>query len=378
MRQAAPRCPVFAQRRAAVEPDEHRTGRAIWRPARPVRKRAAREYRIKDRNVNTALSTPIACEPIRPTRIVPSLSEDVARGLFGAPRTLPPKYFYDERGSLLFDRICDVPEYYPTRTESALLQRIAREVIETARPERIVELGSGTSRKTRHLFDACAELECHPAYAPVDVCDEVLVASGEALSEDYPWLDVRPFVGDYTAGLGNLPRRATRDLVVFLGGTIGNFTREQATDFLRELRAMLAPGDTLLLGADRVKEPDVLHAAYNDDAGLTAEFNLNLLRVLNRELGADFDLAAFEHYALFNPLESRIEMHLIAMRDQTVTFEGLHDSLHLREGENILTEISRKFTRAQLESMLEDAGLRVVRHYESDAHKFSLVLAEPD
>ncbi|MEQ8492768.1 MAG: L-histidine N(alpha)-methyltransferase [Gammaproteobacteria bacterium] len=328
--------------------------------------------------MNTALSTPITCEPIRPTRAMPSLSEDVARGLFGARRTLPPKYFYDERGSRLFDRICDVPEYYPTRTESSLLSRIATEVIDTARPERIVELGAGTSRKTRHLLDACAALDCHPVYAPVDVCDEVLVTSGEALSNDYPWLDVRPLVGDYTAGLGNLPRRAARNLVVFLGGTIGNFTRDEATDFLTELRAQLAPGDTLLLGADRVKQPDVLHAAYNDDAGLTAEFDLNLLRVLNRELGADFDLDAYEHYALFNPLESRIEMHLIAMRDQTITFTGFEQPLCLREGDNILTEISRKFTRAELEGMLADAGLRVTRHYESQAHKFSLVLAEPD
>ncbi|MGE0483267.1 MAG: L-histidine N(alpha)-methyltransferase [Gammaproteobacteria bacterium] len=327
--------------------------------------------------VNTATINRIACETIRPTRPVSSLSEDVTRGLFCAPRSLPPKYFYDERGSLLFDRICDVPEYYPTRTESALLEEIAAEVIEHSQPARIVELGSGTSRKTRHLFDACDRLGCHPLYAPVDVCDEILVASGEALSVDYRWLDVRPLVGDYTAGLGNLPRRAGRNLVVFLGGTIGNFAPADARDFLREVRATMSAGDSLLLGADRVKEPDVLHAAYNDDAGLTAEFNLNVLRVLNRELGADFDLDAFEHYAHFNPLESRIEMHLIAMRDQSVRFAGVDATIDFHEGDNILTEISCKFTRTALEELLVETGFRVDRHYESAGLKFSLVLAQP-
>lgn len=328
-------------------------------------------------HLNTAVPGRISCERIQPTRTIASLSEDVTRGLFAAPRTLPPKYFYDEHGSILFDRICDVPEYYPTRTEGALLREIADAVIERAQPERITELGSGTSRKTRHLFDACDRLGWHPLYAPVDVCDEILVASGESLSADYDWLEVRPLVGDYTAGLGNLPRPSTRNLVVFLGGTIGNFAAADALDFLREVRATMTAGDSLLLGADRVKEPEVLHAAYNDDAGLTAAFNLNVLRVLNRELGADFDLAGFEHYAHFNPLESRIEMHLIAMRDQHVNFAGLGERLQFREGDNILTEISRKFTRAQLEDLLNDAGFRVTEHYESNGPKFSLVLAQP-
>ncbi|MCB1747292.1 MAG: L-histidine N(alpha)-methyltransferase [Gammaproteobacteria bacterium] len=327
--------------------------------------------------LNTAATPRIACAAMRPTRPVSSLSEDVARGLFSAPRSLPPKYFYDERGSLLFDRICDVPEYYPTRTESALLEEIAGEVIGHSQPARIVELGSGTSRKTRHLLDACDRMGCHPLYAPVDVCDEILVTSGEALSVDYQWLDVRPLVGDYTAGLGNLPRREGRNLVVFLGGTIGNFAPGDARDFLREVRTTMSAGDSLLIGADRVKEPDVLHAAYNDDAGLTAEFNLNVLRVLNRELGADFDLGGFEHYAHFNPLESRIEMHLIAMRNQVVRLDGFDGALEFHEGDNILTEISCKFTRAALEELLVETGFEVDRHYESAGLKFSLVLARP-
>ncbi|MGR8919146.1 MAG: L-histidine N(alpha)-methyltransferase [Gammaproteobacteria bacterium] len=323
------------------------------------------------------MSAAISCERMRPTRAVNSLVEDVTQGLLSEPRVMPPKYFYDERGSLLFDQICDVPEYYPTRTEAALLEACAQDVIASERPEGILELGSGTSRKTRYLFDACTRADCHPVYTPVDVCDEVLVASGEALASEYPWLDVRPLVGDYTAGLDELPRRAARNLVVFLGGTIGNFDADHALGFLREVRATMRPGDALLIGADRVKEPDVLHAAYNDGAGVTAAFNLNLLRVLNRELGADFDLDGFEHYAHFNPLESRIEMHLIAMRNQRVVIGELDEAIEFDEGDHILTEISRKFTRRELEAMLVDCGFEISKHYESEGLKFSLVLAHP-
>lgn len=328
--------------------------------------------------MNTVTTLNIACTPVEPTRSVTTLAEDVETGLFACPRTLPPKYFYDERGSLLFDRICDAPEYYPTRTESALLERVARDVIAASQPECIVELGSGTSRKTRHLFDACELHDCHPMYRPFDVCDEILVASGEALQGDYEWLEVQPMIGDYTAGLGNLPRHDGPTLVVFLGGTIGNFTPAERQDFLRELREAMSPGDRLLLGADRVKQPDVLHAAYNDSEGITADFNLNVLRVLNRELGADFDLDGFEHYAHFNPRESRIEMHLIAMRDQKVRFAGIETLLDFSEGDHIRTEVSTKFTKREVEGMLRDAGFEIDQHYESDVRKFSLLLARAD
>lgn len=338
---------------------------------------ADRRVSHKDSFVNTAITTTIECQTIRPTRVISTLSEDVVNGLFGEPRSLPPKYFYDERGSDLFDQICDAPEYYPTRTESALLEKIAGDVIESARPECIVELGSGTSRKTRHLLNACDDRAFYPVYAPLDVCDEVLVTSGEALHAEYDWLQVHPMVGDYTAGLGNLPHRADRTLIVFLGGTIGNFTQIERLDFLAEVRDVMGRNDKLLLGADRVKEPDVLHAAYNDNAGITAEFNLNILRVLNRELGADFDLDGFEHYAHFNPLESRIEMHLISMRKQTVQFGDMERRLEFKEGDHILTEVSTKFTRTELEAMFAETGFEIVRHYESNATKFSLLLAQP-
>ncbi len=327
--------------------------------------------------MNITMPSRVECVSIAPSRAVRTLPEDVTYGLFAEQRTLPPKYFYDERGSRLFDMICDVPEYYPTRTEAALLKRVALGIIDSERPERIVEYGSGTSRKTRHLFDACSKLQCHPVYAPFDVCDDVLLESAESLGRSYDWLSVEPMVGDYMAGLANLPRSAERKLVVFLGGTIGNFRPDECRDFLRELRSTMAGGDSLLLGADRLKSPAVLHAAYNDDAGYTAEFNLNLLRVLNRELEADFDLDGFAHYAHFNPLASQIEMHLVAMRQQNVYFGRLTQGIEFREGDHILTEISRKFTRPMLERMLREAGFAIGEHYEASGAAFSLVLAYP-
>lgn len=327
--------------------------------------------------MNTAIRLPIVCEAVAATRAVPSLWDDVARGLFQAPRRLPAKYFYDERGSLLFDQICNVPEYYPTRAESALLAEVSNDIIASAQPASIIELGSGMSRKTFHLLDACAAHECFPGYVPFDVCDEVLLASGERLMSSYPWLDVQPLRGDYCAGLANLPRRGQRNLVVFLGGTIGNFTATQSHDFLGELRAFMGSDDRLLLGADRVKRPELLHAAYNDFAGITAEFNRNILRVLNRELGADFDLERFAHYAYFNPIESQIEMHLVAMAPQRVRFAAKDAVLDLAEGDTIQTEISRKFTRETLDMMLRRAGFEIERHYESRGPAFSLVLARP-
>lgn len=327
--------------------------------------------------MDTHVANEIICRPVDPTKSIPTLIEDVAAGLFATVKQLPPKYFYDDRGSALFDQICDEPEYYPTRTEDALLERSARDIIASVAPARIIEFGSGMSRKIRHLFRACSELECYPTYIPFDVCDDVMIKSGEELTEKFDWLDVAPLSGDYTAGLGNLPVAGGQNLLMFLGGTIGNFTEDQGIAFLREMRVMMSATDQLLLGADRMKDPDVLHAAYNDGAGITAAFNLNLLEVLNRELKANFDCASFEHYAFYNPVENQIEMHLVCMRDQDVRFDALERSLIFKEGDAIRTEISRKFTRATLEDMLDQAGFKVRSHYESSAQPFSLVLAAP-
>ena len=312
-----------------------------------------------------------------PTRAILSLSEDVANGLMQVPRSLPAKYFYDEKGSWLFDQICDSPEYYPTRAENMLLAKVAEDIINEQQPRCIVELGSGTARKTRHLFDACSKAGFSPTYIPIDVCDEILIASKNALEKEYEWLEVNPIVGDYTGGLGNLPRHSQCNLVVFLGGTIGNFSEDEARKFLAELRATMTETDALLIGADRIKPPEVLHAAYNDDAGVTAAFNLNVLEVLNRELEATFDLDGFEHYAYFNPIQSRIEMHLVSMRNQSISLGSLRKEIDFIEGDHILTEISRKFTRIELENLLVEAGFEVMKHYESDGDKFSLLLGRP-
>lgn len=317
------------------------------------------------------------CRRVVPSRPAPSLAEDARAGLLEPPRSLPPKYFYDERGSRLFDRICNTPEYYPTRTEEALLERWAGEIIAATRPEQLLELGSGTSRKTRHLLDACqaAGLACR--YRPFDVCEAMLRESGARLLEAYPWLRVEALVGDYNAGLARLPDAPGRCLFVFLGGTIGNFEPAQARTFLAELRARMRPGDALLLGADRVKDPDVLRAAYNDAAGVTAQFNLNVLQVLNRELDADFDPSAYRHLAEYNRRRRRVEMYLIARRPQRVRLGALGAEFRLAAGERILTEISRKFALSDLRALLAGAGLALARHYSPANGYYSLLLARP-
>lgn len=305
------------------------------------------------------------------------LRTDVQEGLTRQPKALPPKYFYDERGSRLFDEICQTPEYYPTRTEDALLARVATDIVHRSRPALLVELGSGTARKTRHLLDACERLGCHGGYAPIDVCAEVLLESGHALVERYAWLTVEAWCGDYACGLAALPPAPGPRLFAFLGGTIGNYDEDEALGFLRGVRAAMGPEDKLLLGADRVKDPAVLHAAYNDAQGLTAAFNLNILAVINRELQARFDLDQFAHRAGYDEARARIEMHLDARCDQEVPIEGLGMAVRFEAGESMRTEISRKFTPDTLATLLADAGFDCAAHYEPDDGYFSLMLAAP-
>jgi len=319
-----------------------------------------------------------ACHDVKPSRETPAMLEEVREGLLDRPRELPPKYFYDERGSLLFDRICDSADYYPMRAEAALLAEHAEEIIDRVRPAVIFELGSGTSRKTRHLLDACERLRCRSRYAPFDVCREIVIEAGAELRQRYGWLELEPLAGDYMAGLDNLPVFEEPALYVFLGGTIGNFEPQAAERFLGDLRGRMKPGDRLLIGADRLKDPNVLHAAYNDRDGITADFNMNVLRVINRDLGASFDESAFEHYACFNPHLSRIEMYLVAMQDQSVYVDALDRVIEFEEGEQILTEISRKFTRRSLEALLGAGGFGVERHFQAEDGYFSLVLARPE
>tara|TARA_R110000782_G_scaffold147196_4_gene239981 strand:+ start:1702 stop:2697 length:996 start_codon:yes stop_codon:yes gene_type:complete len=317
----------------------------------------------------------ISCTTIMPTRKIPDMVDDVRASLLQHPRSLSPKYFYDERGSELFDQICSTPEYYPTRTENHLLSRHALDIINKTTPDQILELGSGYAVKTRRLFDACQKTAQNCTYAPLDVCEEVLIEAAQKLSEEYDWLGLSPLLGDYHGGLGNLPAAQGSHLFVFLGSTIGNFERADALDFIKEVYKTMRSGDHLLIGVDRVKENHVLHAAYNDAQGITAEFNLNVLHVLNRELNANFNTEEFTHSATFNTDKERIEMRLISNTDQHVHIDELGESIQFDRGDEILTEISQKYTYTGIEEMLKQANFTITEHYQDENAYFSLVLA---
>jgi dimethylhistidine N-methyltransferase len=296
---------------------------------------------------------------------------DVVAGLSLPQKSIPPKYFYDERGSELFDAICDVPEYYPTRTETALLSRVAPELSERLSDfDHLVEYGSGASRKTRIVLDALTRLK---SYVPIDVSEAFLLSVAERLTADYPRFDVLPVVGDFTDEL-MLPVEIGRGRKIgfFPGSTIGNLGPEGGLEFLSKARALLGADSAFLLGADLVKDEDVLRAAYNDQAGVTAQFNLNLLARINRELGADFDEGAFRHHALWNPDESRIEMHLVSGTSQTVSING--HKFRFRSGETIHTENSYKFTPARLNGLAKASGWKVETIWTDRDFPFAVAL----
>jgi L-histidine N-alpha-methyltransferase len=330
------------------------------------------------------LASPAAHPAVDPLlRIEPHLDEaahrsqlaaDVRRGLTAAAKRLPPKYFYDDRGSRLFDAICDLPEYYLTRTEHALLAAIADEVIAVAAPTQLVELGSGTSRKTRRLLDALVVAQPHPWYVPIDVNETMLRGSALALRAAYPSLGVHGLVADFEHGLPPLPRAARR-LVAYLGSSIGNFVPPSDARFLRGVAARLQAGDRLLLGVDLVKDVAVLEAAYDDAAGVTAEFNRNVLRVINRELDADFAPERFEHVARYEAGAAQIEMYLRASGAQRVRVGALGLQLDFAAGEMIHTESSRKFTRQSVDGMLRAGGFRLAQWFASPDDAFALGLA---
>lgn len=317
----------------------------------------------------------LTCHVVAAARKVASFEEDLRDGLLAPPRAFPPKYFYDARGSELFDRICETPEYYLTRAEDALLDDSARQIIEAAAPDDILEIGSGMSRKTRRLLDACEDLSLFPSYSPFDISEPALRQAAETLLADYPWLHITLLVGDYDAGLERLPEFEGRRLFCFLGSTIGNLEHARAVAFLRDLRARMGSRDRLLLGADRVKDKAVLDAAYNDSDGLTAAFNLNLLNVLNAEADCDFEPRRFAHRAAYNAELSRVEMHLVSRDDQEIRIGALDTTIRVKRGEAILTEISRKFTEESLDAMLRDAGFEIEEHFLPADDSFSLVLA---
>ncbi|MGC0318735.1 L-histidine N(alpha)-methyltransferase [Kitasatospora acidiphila] len=317
------------------------------------------------------------------TRLLPTdyfaqaLRSDVRRGLTAPAKWLPPKWFYDKRGSELFEDITRLPEYYPTRAERAILTARAGEIAAASRARTLVELGSGSSEKTRLLLDALRELGTLEDYVPVDVSESALREAGRRLAVDYPGLAVHGVVNDFTAGLG-LPHEVhSPRLVAFLGGTLGNLAPDERAAFLRALRDELAPGDALLLGTDLVKDPRVLVAAYDDAAGVTAEFDKNVLNVLNRELDADFDPAGFQHRAYWDAEHEWIEMRLQSVKAQRVVIPGVSLTVEFDAGEEMRTEISAKFRQAGVAAELAAAGFRL-RHWWTDPEgRFGLSLAEP-
>ncbi|MFO1158387.1 MAG: L-histidine N(alpha)-methyltransferase [Reyranellaceae bacterium] len=294
--------------------------------------------------------------------------EAVLAGLSGSPRAIPARFLYDARGSVLFDRICELPEYYLTRTETGILQACAPEIARLAGPGcALVEYGSGSSVKSRLLLDALVDLA---AYVPIDISRRHLDSTAAALRRDYPKLDVRPVCADYMA-LSELPEQVNaRRLGFFPGSTIGNLTPADATAFLRRARTLLGEKGALVLGVDLKKDPQRLHDAYNDSAGVTAQFSLNLLRRMNRELGADFDLAGFAHEAFYNAVEGRIEIYLQSLRPQVVTVAGRRFSFSA--GERIHTEWSYKFDRADIAALARSAGFEVARTWTDQADLFAV------
>jgi L-histidine N-alpha-methyltransferase len=307
-----------------------------------------------------------------------ALRADVRAGLATEPKTLPPKWFYDERGSKLFDDITRLPEYYPTRTERAILAAEAGRIAEITRFETLVELGSGTSEKTRLLLDAGRRAGTLHGYVGFDVDEATLAHSGSVLAAEYPGLAVAGVVGDFEKHVAQLRDVGTgRRMIAFLGSTIGNLDPQQRATFLADVRAALGPDDHFLLGADLVKDPARLVAAYDDSAGVTAEFNRNVLRVINAGLGADFDPDGFEHVARWNAADERIEMWLRAARDMAVRIPALHLTAHFAAGEEMRTEISTKFRQAALAAELTAAGLQPAAWFTDPAGDFVLSLSQP-
>jgi len=311
----------------------------------------------------------------QPGRYLDALRADVRAGLTAVPKTLPPKYFYDARGSELFDEITRLPEYYLTRAETSILQRHSADIAALSRCESLVELGSGTSAKTRLLLRALLDGGTLREFVPFDVDPAVLTEASDALAAEFPGLAIAPFVGDFEHDIGSIPAGGRRT-IAFIGSTIGNLEPGVRARFLAQVGAALRPGDTFLLGTDLVKDTGRLLRAYDDAAGVTAAFNRNVLVVVNRELDADFDVDEFRHVALWDAENEWIEMRLRAERAQQVTVNDLGLVVSFAAGEEVRTEISAKFRRERIEAELATAGMRMVRFWTDRRGDFGLTLAE--
>jgi L-histidine N-alpha-methyltransferase len=304
-----------------------------------------------------------------------AMVDDVREGLNRRQKELPPKYFYDERGSELFEKITRLPEYYLTRAERRLLDDNAQSLIQSLRPRTLVELGAGSAAKTRILLDAMRDAGSGEQYVPVDVSEDFLADTARRLRREYPSLRVRPAIADIASSLGvsdDLPRPV---LFAFLGSTIGNFDAPSARALLRRVRQVMRPFDRFLLGVDLRKQRKVVEAAYNDSRGVTAAFNRNMLRVINRSLGADFDVASFAHRAFYSSERHRIEMHLVSTREQVVHIPHVGE-VRLHRGESIRTEISCKYDRPSVRRLLRASLLRLERWIAED-ELFALAVASP-
>lgn len=309
-----------------------------------------------------------------------SLKQDVLDGLFVLPRSLPPKYFYDDQGSKYFDEICKTQDYYPTRTEAALLRENAAKIIEIVNPITCTELGAGTSGKTEILLSTMSSIigssDDAFNYVSIDVCGEVLVESAHRLLKKYSNLSIESVVGEYIPAIHAAPKLTGPTLYLFIGSSIGNFAEQESVELLSEVAQKMRVDDYFLIGMDRVKDAGVLERAYDDSEGVTAKFNLNVLNVLNYKLSANFDLDNFVHQARYNEELQQIEMYLISQCNQDIYFSTLDKKLTLSKGEEILTEVSRKYTKASVKKLLNDSGLQEVEHFEPANEYFSLVLAK--
>jgi dimethylhistidine N-methyltransferase len=307
---------------------------------------------------------------------VDSFAEDVAAGLGSSPKRLPCVYFYDYQGSLLFEEICALPEYYLTRAEARILQSCSEEIISHVPPDSVlVELGSGSCVKTRYLIEGLLARYTRLTYSPIDVSQKMLKQSSMSLLKAYDDLEVIAVAAEYGEGLQRLDMRSDRPkFILWLGSSIGNFDMDEAADFVKNLLGSMSPEDRLLIGFDLEKERGILERAYDDPGGVTARFNLNLLRRINRELGGEFDLAGFTHEAVYNENKMRIEMYIVSSVDQDVRIAALGTSFHFSRGERIHTENSHKFTSETIGRLAERAGLKVIDQWYDDEKYFSLAM----
>jgi L-histidine N-alpha-methyltransferase len=302
------------------------------------------------------------------------MAADVRAGLTKPFKELSPRYFYDERGSELFERITELPEYYPTRCERAILEQRSGEIVAAARPRALIELGSGSAAKTRVLLDAMSAAGCLEAYAPVDISEEITCDTADRIAEEYEGVEVLGHVCDYELDLERVPVEGPR-VTAFLGGTIGNFQPAQRASFLRRIANLLDPDDRFLLGTDLVKDRATLEAAYDDSQGVTAAFNKNVLAVLNGTLGANFDLGAFEHVARWDADNLWMDIRLRSLKHQVIDITGLDLQVAFGAGEEMRTEISTKFMRPGLEGIYGEAGLELTDWWTDPDGLYALSLA---